>query len=154
MKHLIIFIIIIVGILLIKCSIVEKFVDLVTNKYKIPDVYLKYSYQVESNGIFANKKFNKGDLIEICPALLEKTEILQNTEKLINYFFHYDEEKSLIGLGYCSMYNHSDTPNASWHVLDESTLRIKAYKDIAEGEEIFISYGDEYWNTRKELLKK
>ena len=79
---------------------------------------------------------------------------MQNTDKLKDYFFQYDDEKSAVGLGYCSMYNHSDKPNASWYVLDESTLRIKARKDIEAGEEIFISYGDDYWDTRKELLKK
>ena len=46
MKHLIIFLIIIVGILLIKCSTIEKFADLITNKYKLPDLHIKYSYQL------------------------------------------------------------------------------------------------------------
>ena len=154
MKHLIIFLIIIVGILLIKCSSVEKFINILTNKYKLPDVHIKYSYQIESNGVFANKKIYKDDVIEICPTLLENTKQLQNTDKLKDYFFEYDDEKSVIALGYCSMYNHSDNPNANWTVVDESTLKIHALSDIEAGEEIFVSYGNEYWKTRKEILKK
>ena len=154
MKHLIIFLIIIIGILLIKCSTVETFVDIVTDKYIVPDINIKYSYQIESNGGFSNKKINKGDIIEVCPIILEKTIAINNTEKLKNYHFNYDNEKSAIALGYCSMYNHSDTPNASWVIIDETSMKIQATTDIESDEEILVSYGNEYWNTRKDLLKK
>jgi len=154
MKHLIIFVIIILGILLIKCSVVEKFTQVFNSKYKLPDATIKYSYQIESNGVFANNKISKGDIIEICPAIIEKTKNIQYTDKLKDYYFEYDVDNSLIGLGYCSMYNHSDSPNATWHIVDENTVRIKALNNIDSGEEIFVSYGDEYWKTRKDLQKK
>ena len=60
----------------------------------------------------------------------------------------------MIGFGYCSMYNHSDTPNATWEILDEEKIKITVTKNIAEGEEIFVSYGREYWKTRVDLLDK
>jgi hypothetical protein len=153
MKHLIIFVIIILGILLIKCSVVEKFTQVSNTHYKLPDGIIKYSYQIESNGIFATKKINKGDIIEICPALIEKTKHLQYTDKLKDYYFEYDIDNSLIGLGYCSMYNHSDNPNANWYVLNSEKIKIKAARDIDVGDEIFVSYGDDYWSTREDAQK-
>jgi SET domain-containing protein len=104
--------------------------------------------------MFATKKINKGDIIEVCPALIEKTKHLQYTDKLKDYYFEYDIDNSLIGLGYCSMYNHSDSPNAEWLILDKNSLKIKALENIEVGEEIFVSYGDDYWKHRKELQKK
>jgi SET domain-containing protein len=153
MKHLIIFVIIILGILLIKCSVVEKFTQVFDSKYKLPDATIKYSYQIESNGVFANNKINKGDLIEVCPALIEKTKNIQYTDKLKDYYFEYDIDNSLIGLGYCSMYNHKDDPNANWEVLNENQMEIKVVKTIHKGEEIFISYGSEYFNQRKHIMQ-
>ena len=78
---------------------------------------------------------------------------MQNTDKLKDYFFQYDDEKSAVGLGYCSMYNHSDNPNANWHVINSEKIKIKAARDIDVGDEIFVSYGDDYWSTREDALK-
>jgi len=141
------------SILLIKSPVIQKIANVFNSKYKLPDATIKYSYKIGSNGVFANNKISKGDIIEVCPALIEKTDNLGHTNKLSDYHFQYDKENSLIGLGYCSMYNHSDSPNAEWIVLDKNTLKIKALEDIEVGEEIFVSYGDDYWKSRTQLQK-
>lgn len=157
MRHLILFLIIVLGFLIIKCSftenIVDTFSDLFTEKYRQPDAKIKYSYKIEANGVFTNVDIEKGDVIEICPTILEKNSNLKKTKKIRDYFFQFDNDNSLIALGYCSMYNHSDNPNATWEIIDENTLKITALAPIKAGEEIYVSYGDEYWKTRN-ITKK
>jgi len=154
MKHLIIFIIIIIGILLIKCNTMENFLEVNSDRYIQSNTTIKYSYKIESNGVFANKKFNKGDVIEICPAIIEKLELLKLTNKLKDCYFEYDVDYGLIALGYGSVYNHSDSPNAMWQVIDQNTLKIIALTQIDVDDEIYISYGDEFWKNRKHIIKK
>jgi len=151
MKHLIIFFIIIVGILVIKCATIENFASS-SIKYIQPNATLKYSFQIEGRGAFATDSYSKGDTIEICPGILQKTE--EANGKIRDYLFRYDKDYSMVGFGYCSMYNHSDTPNATWEILDEEKIKITATKNISKGEEIFVSYGNEYWKTRTEHLEK
>ena len=63
-----------------------------------------------------------------------------------------DSDKSVVAFGYGSMYNHSDIPNASWKVVDEY-VKITCVKPIKKDEEIFLSYGKQYWTSRN-LEKK
>jgi SET domain-containing protein len=46
------------------------------------------------------------------------------------------------------MYNHSNTPNALWHIINENQMSIQIIKDIKKDEEILVSYGTKYWKTR------
>jgi hypothetical protein len=50
-------------------------------------------------------------------------------------------------LGYGSLYNHSDDPNAEvwWGACE--TFIMESLKDIKAGEEIFIDYGSDYWEA-------
>ena len=41
-----------------------------------------------------------------------------------------------------------DDPNARWFIEDKY-LFVKALKPIKKDEEIFVSYGPGYWDTRK-----
>jgi hypothetical protein len=115
--------------------------------YLVPDVTVKYSNTINSRGVFANKKYYKHDIIEICPCI-KINKLINHEVPLENYIFKLNNKYSIVGFGYCSMYNHSDTPNALWHVINENQIRIKIIKDIEKDEEICVSYGDEYWSTR------
>ena len=49
---------------------------------------------------------------------------------------------------YSRYMNHSDTPNAELIVSTRwKTARIESLRSIKPGEEIFYSYGDEYWEA-------
>ena len=67
--------------------------------------------------------------------------------------FGVDEDDSVKIFLQCSRFNHSCTPNArySWNPEVER-FRIYAFRDIARGEEIFVTYlgRDTYWSTRAE----
>jgi SET domain-containing protein len=55
-----------------------------------------------------------------------------------------------VGLGYSSLFNHSEENNAKYEIdYEYDVIRITAKKDIAEGEEILIDYGKNYWLMRK-----
>jgi SET domain-containing protein len=113
--------------------------------YKIPNITIAYSEKIKDRGAFANQSYKEGDTIEICPALQQSKDHSDGNIK--NYLFHLNETTDLVGFGYCSMYNHSDNPNASWIVNDDNIL-MYATRDINEGEEIFISYGSKWFDNR------
>ena len=116
--------------------------------YKIPTITIKTS-TVGGRGVFASQSYSKGDIIEICPTILQKE--LDTGGPIDDYAYHYDSKYDLIAFGFCSIYNHKDDPNAKWYILNANQMKIKAVKPIQSGEEIFISYGSDYFKTRKYL---
>ena len=107
-------------------------------------------------GIFANEDILKGEVFEITPLLdvVKSKEEDLGREFLYDYRFAYNKNgkttKLVLALGYGSLYNHSDDPNANWklnEVLD--MFEFYAVKDIKRGQEILIYYGNkEYWEAR------
>lgn len=107
-------------------------------------------------GIFANEDIAKGEVFEITPILdvVKSKEEDLGREFLYDYRFAYNKNgkttKLVLALGYGSLYNHSDDPNANWklnEVLD--MFEFYAVKDIKRGQEILIYYGNkEYWEAR------
>jgi len=134
---------------LISSSCIESFNDtevpyvLTTNEIKKSDI--------GHRGVFASKDYKAGETLEVCPCIKHPYNILEG--KIQDYIFDFDEDNVLIAFGYCSMYNHVDNPNAEWEVLNENQLMIKAIKDIKKDEEIFVSYGDDYWTSRRNATK-
>jgi SET domain-containing protein len=114
---------------------------------------------VHGLGVFAIEKIYKGEIIENAPVLtlpIEKGEI---TSLLIDYRFNWPSgtewEEQVVALGYASLYNHSNDPNAYWYsVYDERIFQFVASKDIEVGEEIFVYYGDvNYWNDGRKNIE-
>ena len=123
------------------------------SEYMHPNAIIKKSTIKNSGrGVFATKDYKKGDIIEICPCV--KTETDELNGKFRDYIFELNDTMSVVAVGYCSIYNHSDTPNSRYEVINEYKMNITALKDIKAGEEIFVTYGDTYWASRSETLKK
>jgi SET domain-containing protein len=111
-------------------------------------------------GMFASRKFLKGELIERAPIVAIDEKKWPNAAKTIlsDYAFDWGEkdEHAAIALGYISIYNHSYSPNAQLEqMLDELMMEIIAIKDIEAGEEITINYNgdplnqDPLWFTQR-----
>jgi len=100
-------------------------------------------------GVFAKKKFSKGDIIEECPYIISDRE-KKNPKKIQNYLFSGPTKKTtLILLGYGCVYNHSKNNNADYYSDDKKKVIVfYARKKIKKGEEIFTNYGKAYWKTR------
>jgi SET domain-containing protein len=145
MKHLIIFIIIIIG------FIILQFFNSINLDYKSPIGEIKISKKINGRGVIALKNYKKGDIIEICPCIYD--DISNFSGKMKDYLFKYDDKTALVAFGYCSMYNHSDDYNALWKIISNEKIQVYATKDINDGDEIFISYGDPYWKNRKNTTK-
>jgi SET domain-containing protein len=93
-------------------------------------------------GIFAIRNIKKGEFIEEAPVIvIPKSEWqLMRKSLLSNYVFRWEEDKAL-ALGYGSLYNHSYTPNASYHTnIENKSIDFYAREDIQEKEEITVNY--------------
>ena len=100
----------------------------------------------KGRGVFAERDFAEGDLIERCPGLVFTAESRQAIGRTLldGYYFNWVprvSEVAMIALGYGSIYNHSSTPNADWiSRIDENMIDFIAQRPISAGEEILIHY--------------
>ncbi len=101
-------------------------------------------------GVFAEKNIKKGERIEQCYFVLSKG----GDESLENFYFAV-KRKYAVFLGFGSLYNHSDDPNADYTInVNKRIATIKASRNIQKGEEILISYGDDWFESRNLKSKK
>jgi len=95
-------------------------------------------------GVIAEKKLRKGEKIEECYII-----ITRGGDKGLEDFYFDAKGKNAVFLGYGSIYNHSDDPNADYIInIKRRITTIIADRTIQKGEEIFISYGDEWFSSR------
>lgn len=128
-----------------KCNICTEFSN--------PNVYVAKS-KYKGRGVFASHHISMGEEIEVCPILLEKKNRIPHNNVVTDYVFSTGVEGEVaLALGYCGLINHDDKYNARW-IIDRETRKVTivALTDISKGQEIFVSYGDKYWETRN--LKK
>ena len=70
-----------------------------------------------------------------------------------DYVFGYDSEHESIPLGYCALYNHSQDPNVEAETdTNANTVVMKALRDIAPGEQLFMKYEDGYFDERGKVM--
>lgn len=112
-------------------------------------VYVKRS-STHGYGVFAGKNFRKGELIEECYIIISK-----GGDKILEDFYFDAKGKYAVFLGYGSIYNHSDEPNADYTInIKKRLATIKADRTIRKGEELFVSYGEEWFTSRGIKPKK
>ena len=98
-------------------------------------------------GVFANRTFAEGETVEVCPTV----EISEGGGDLADYLFESTNEGMfLVVLGFGMLYNHSSEPNLDYFQENEAALAFVAQRQIDKGEELTISYGDEWWSARGE----
>lgn len=103
-------------------------------------------------GVFAAQDISVGDVVEVCPLL--KLDIDNKNELLADYRFWWGNNGErafyVIALGYGSIYNHSNNPNAYFfNNEDNFTIDFVATQKIKKGDEVLVDYGgEEYWSSR------
>ena len=113
----------------------------VNTPIRAPKLYVKSS-PVHGNGVFADADFQPDDVIEQCPLMIFSQE---DRYVVARYAFGYRRGGTVrVALGYGSLYNHSNTPNAEFMNTDDHMLLV-ASKEIRADEEITINYGEPYW---------
>ena len=95
-------------------------------------------------GVFAEKTLKKGEIIEECYMI-----ITRGGDKGLEDFYFDAKGKYAIFTGFGIIYNHSDDPNADYHINTKKRLvTIKAARTIRKGEEICLSYGEDWFSSR------
>jgi SET domain-containing protein len=121
---------------------------------------VKNKYGSRSRGVFALRDIEVGETIEEVPVIrMPNRDVWWNVPDedlptISHYVFAWhDDEKvyeegvqvggegwTALALGYASIYNHSEKPNAEFKYIKEDALRFTAVKPIKKGEEITIHY--------------
>jgi SET domain-containing protein len=104
-------------------------------------------------GVFAIRDIPAGTVIERAPVILIPREqvfgdsvVARRSARISWYVFGWEgvtkRNYVALALGYGSIYNHSDTPNATTEPEPPDVMGFHAIRDIASGEEITINYND------------
>jgi hypothetical protein len=120
-------------------------------------------------GVFTTQDIDKDCLIEVSPIFTYPRQVIDTAYyilmaegaqpgefKLDQYSLllpgNYD--KCAIMLGYLSIYNHSDNPNAELTFISERKVAVKTTQPIPADSQIFISYGSGWFESKKSYIQK
>ena len=127
------------------------------NKILVPKKIYVDKSPIHGWGVFASEKIFVGELIEECPILSLPMKFGEVSGLMLDYRFNWQSgtlewEEQVISLGFGSLYNHSETPNAQWKSNNKKrTFEFTCVRDIEPNEEIFVWYGDVgYWNDGRD----
>ncbi|MEM9991752.1 MAG: SET domain-containing protein [Bacteroidota bacterium] len=114
---------------------------------RLPSVYVGPS-DLHGRGVFTHSYIPAGTLIEICPAIIlpaDEVSIIHSTRLHDYYFLWGDTQKeAAIVLGFGSMYNHAEHPNARYIMdYEQQSMDFFATSDIEAGSEILVNYRDD-----------
>lgn len=106
-------------------------------------IYVQKS-RTHGYGVFAGKTIKKGEKIEECYIIISK-----GGDKTLDDFYFDAKGKYAVFTGYGSIYNHANDPNADYTInINKRITTIKAARTIRKGEEIYVSYGEEWFTSR------
>jgi hypothetical protein len=152
------------------CEMREPGPDVITGPSRKTEVRKS---QVHGYGVFAKEPIEAGELIEEVKMLKLSLRKGHTHDQIINDYAWVNSAckcakceaegpTNYMALGYGSIYNHSETPNALTRTDYKTEIRlITAIRRIEQDEEIFVTYGKKYfllrdfWNnvTRNKMLE-
>ncbi len=127
----------------------SKFLCKKTNLFILDSLYVKQSNLNIGYGVFTSSFIPKNTVIEHSYGLILKP--IDRKGIIANYDFYIDEKTSILGLGYISIYNHSNNPNLEYDIdINKQTITLKTTKNVYPNQELFVSYcdDDEWFVTR------
>ena len=120
------------------------------------------SSPVHGYGVFAKEDIPAGTLLEEACIIRSQIPPALTTDKTIkDYVFSKKDyckcptcrrygQPHFFCLGLSSIFNHDENPNARWKLnIKAGTIDIKSILPIQKDEEIFVSYGKNYFLLRK-----
>ncbi len=119
------------------------------------DIFIDKRLYVENSkipgakyGVFSKAFIPAGSRVEVARALqMSNRCIFQKENVLADYVFNFGDDTCLLAFGFGSLYNHSDKPQVSYSVTEDK-IYYTAVKDIYPGDEVFVSYGMNWWASR------
>lgn len=95
-------------------------------------------------GVFARQKIKKYEILEEFPYFSIPTEELNECKSCLPYSYFLSDKFSVIGMGFCGLYNHSSNSNVDCEIDKvNEVMRHYATRDIQVGEELTLDYGEE-----------
>jgi len=114
-----------------------------------PDVYVAQSSPEIGRGVFANRAFKTGELVDSCPVvvLLKPPNQLPPRVQTLVYSWSSltgaSSPSTALPLGYGALYNHNNPANMRYEADPRQLLlRYFAVCDIDEGEELTVNYNN------------
>ena len=112
--------------------------------------------------VFARRDLAEGEIFERVPVLLVPKsqvfgagEVAQRAGVAISWYvftwIHPEREYVGLSLGYGSIYNHSETPNAKYRMHLPDVMEFFAIRAIQAGEEITINYRGDQADTKSDI---
>jgi SET domain-containing protein len=99
---------------------------------------------IHGYGVFAEKAIKKGQIVEECHAVITRVE----DDILGDYFFNIRGRNAVL-TGFGWIYNHSEDPNVDYEFNFKHRIMVfKAERNIKKGEELYVSYGDDWFESR------
>lgn len=123
------------------------FISLIVMKMS-RQLYLE-AVEGKGRGVFCTATYANGEIIEVCPVVVIPASDFNAVghTTLMDYSFYFNKDEKLMSMvmGFGSMYNHAQFPNADFVIDRENRqLVITAREEITAGTEICINYGGEY----------
>jgi len=119
--------------------------------FRHPDIYLApCDFGI---GVFAADVIASDTVLEECPFISVAKEDCDNPVN--DYIFGLEEDDGEAGngyalvLGYGSLFNHGAPHNTEyWYDTDKNVFVFHTVRDVGRGEQLFIDYGTEWWDSR------
>jgi SET domain-containing protein len=122
--------------------------------YRNPKLEVRKS-NLHGVGVFAKKSIKENEVLEEDPFIFIKGDWHKLPRLVQEYIFGWTKDmedkdsRAALVFGTGAIYNSSPNPNADWLTsVKRNRFIYYAYKDIKAGQEIFIDYGPEYWESR------
>jgi SET domain-containing protein len=95
--------------------------------------------KIHGRGVFATKPIPKGTELECDVLLLDN-----DTQTLKTWSYPWSRNQYSVCIGFGTFLNHSETPNVKIERISKERLTktFKVVKDINEGEELLLKYGN------------
>jgi len=104
-------------------------------------------------GVYAIDDMNDNETVEECPAIEVSLDDIKGSV-MMDHAFKIKDDIYVISWGNASIYNHRNQPNVRWeYVPEKKIIKIATTRPVQRGEELFISYGREYFSTREKNMK-
>ena len=111
------------------------------------------------HGVFATENIPAETTLEECHHLRIKEEDCSGIIDDYVYGLEPDHNNSKeaseyysLPLGLGSIFNHAEKHNtAYWHDTERDLIVFYTIKDVSAGEQLFINYGKDWWDTRERM---
>ena len=92
-------------------------------------------------GVFAERSFDVGEVVESSPVVLIEEELKAIPEPVRRLLFNWPGDTYALVLGYGSIYNHADDPNLEFgRNIENQTVTFSALRKIERDEQLTINY--------------